>query len=101
MARLLGGLLVLRRKFRHLQQNVWVTWRRDRLHDVDVALSGRHSGRSEAKRRNRAPDGARHDRRNTRADWRTACKNGRYGRTGPIIALRVPTGGGIEDKLAA
>jgi hypothetical protein len=57
LARRFDPLLLVRGEIRELQQGLRIARRRDRLHDVDLAVGDRDSGR----RRDGASDRARHD----------------------------------------
>ena len=52
----IGSFLLVCGELRHLQQDLWVTRRSYRVHDVDVAFNHRHPARRGARCRDGAPD---------------------------------------------
>jgi hypothetical protein len=61
-------VLLVRREVRQLQQDLRLAWSRRRFHDLDVALLDHDPSRRGARRRDGAPDRARHNYRPSRAD---------------------------------
>ena len=57
LARGVDAVFLVRRQLRQLQQDLWLTRRRRRLHDLDLAVSGNCPARGRTQCRNGAPDG--------------------------------------------
>lgn len=90
VARRLCVVLMVCRQFRQVQRDLRLARRRDRLHDLALDLSDRDPARSRARRRDGAPDGARHDDWIREADGRAWCEDGRYGGRGPQRLISGP-----------
>src|SRR5580700_10653446 len=82
MARRFGPVLMVRGEFRQLQQDLWLARRDHRLHDVDLDLDHRRSGRRQAQCGDGTSDSPREHHRATKAARETRGENGRYGRGG-------------------
>src|SRR5581483_3259851 len=76
----LGAVLLVCRKLRQLQSDLRLARCRDRLHDLVVDFGDRHPARSRDRRRDGAPDGARHHDGSPATDGGARRQGGRYRR---------------------
>jgi membrane protein len=75
--------LLVRGQLREIQRNLRLPGGRDRLHDLALDFGHRHSAGGRTRRRDGAPDGARHHNRLAEADRDAGRHNGRHRRTRP------------------
>jgi hypothetical protein len=98
LAARVGPVLLVRGQFRQLQRDLRLARRRDRLHDLDLALDDGGAARGRAQRRDGAPDRPRHHGRRPEA---ARCARGPHGRYRRGVGLTGRSGGSPAGDCVA